>query len=585
MSIDPSLLERVREVTYKHALLNAIKHSGRADLNAVVSKVVGEIPEIRKNIRALIEVLKSIVEEVNKLTHEEQQRIVKENWPELLEEKPQEYRKELPPLPNAVEGKVVTRMAPNPDFSLHLGNARPALLNYWYAKMYKGKMILRFEDTDPRIKAPYPDAYESVKEDLKWLDIVWDEEYIQSLRLEIYYSVAKELIKRGGAYTDLCDNKTFKSYRNRGKACPHRDKPVETQLEEFEKMLKGYYGEGEAVLRVKTDLEHPDLSVREWVAFRVVDTTNTPHPIVGEKYIVWPTYNFAAAIDDHLMGVTHILRAKEHITNTAKQKYLYAHMGWKYPETIHFGRLSLEGVILSKSKMRKLIAEKNVASYADPRLGTIQGFRRRGIVRETIWELIKTVGIKGADAKVSLANLFAINRTIVDPVANRYMAVEDPVYLVLRGMKEELKALIPIHPSKKEHHTYVITDGTEVMISRSDFLAIQGTLFRLMGLANFIIKSSEDSKGLRAYVAELHSLEYDVAKKYNTPIIQWVPTASYLKATMLKPTGLDLEERTLYVERRIVNEKVDSVVQLYRIGFARVDDISENNVVLIFAHE
>ncbi|MEM0044912.1 MAG: glutamate--tRNA ligase family protein, partial [Desulfurococcaceae archaeon] len=336
MSIDQSLLEKVRETAYKHALLNAIRHEGKADLKAVTSKVAAELPEVRKNMKAVIELVKSIVEEVNRLTLDEQLRIVKSNWPELLEEKVQEFKRELPPLPNAIEGKVVTRLAPNPDFSLHLGNARPALLNYWYAKMYKGKMILRFEDTDPRIKAPYPDTYESIKMDLKWLGISWDEEYVQSIRLPIFYEVAKELIKRGGAYVDLCDNKTFKVYRNQGKACPHRDKPVENQLNEFEKMLGGSYGEGEAVLRIKTDLHHVDISVRDWVAFRVIDTTKTPHPITGEKYIVWPTYNFAAAVDDHLMGVTHILRAKEHITNTVKQKYLYDHMGWKYPETIHF---------------------------------------------------------------------------------------------------------------------------------------------------------------------------------------------------------------------------------------------------------
>ncbi|MEM4750804.1 MAG: glutamate--tRNA ligase [Desulfurococcaceae archaeon] len=585
MSIDQSLLEKVRETAYKHALLNAVKHEGKADLKAVTSKVAAELPEVRKNMKAVIELVKSIVEEVNRLTLDEQLRIVKSNWPELLEEKVQEFKRGLPPLPNAIEGKVVTRLAPNPDFSLHLGNARPALLNYWYAKMYKGKMILRFEDTDPRIKAPYPDTYESIKMDLKWLGISWDEEYVQSIRLPIFYEVAKELIKRGGAYVDLCDNKTFKVYRNQGKACPHRDKPVENQLNEFEKMLGGSYGEGEAVLRIKTDLHHVDISVRDWVAFRVIDTTKTPHPITGEKYIVWPTYNFAAAVDDHLMGVTHILRAKEHITNTVKQKYLYDHMGWKYPETIHFGRLSLEGVILSKSKTKKLIAEKGIISYSDPRLGTIQGLRRRGIVKETVWELIKSVGVKGIDARITLVNLYAINRAIVDPAANRYMAVEEPVYLVLRNIKDELKALIPIHPSRKEHHTYVIADGAKVMVSKSDFHSVRSGLFRLMGLANFVVKGTWESEGMLVYVAELHSVEHDVAKKYNAPIIQWVPETEHVKSVMLKPVGLELEERTLYIERRVLNEKVDSIVQLYRIGFARVDSVHENAITLIFAHE
>ncbi|MEM0001304.1 MAG: glutamate--tRNA ligase [Desulfurococcaceae archaeon] len=585
MSMDQSLLEKVREVAYKHALVNAVKHGGKADLKAVVSKIAAEIPEARRNMKFYMEIIKSIVEEVNKLSLDEQEKIVRSNWPELLEEKSREYKKELPPLPGAIEGRVVTRLAPNPDFSLHLGNARPALLNYWYAKMYNGRMILRFEDTDPRTKAPYPDTYESIKRDLEWLGVSWDEEYIQSLRLPLFYNVAKELIKRGGAYVDLCDDKSFKKYRNQGIACPHRDKPVETHLEEFDKMLEGVYGEGEAVVRVKTDLQHPDISVREWVAFRVIDTTKTPHPITGEKYIVWPTYNFAAAVDDYLMGVTHILRAKEHVTNTVKQRFLYDHMGWKYPETLHFGRLSLEGVILSKSKTKKLITERGISSYSDPRLGTIQGLRRRGIVKETIWKLIKDVGIKGIDARISLANLYAINRVIVDPIANRYMAVESPIPLVLKGIKDELKALIPIHPSRKEHYAYRVVDGTKALISSIDFKLVKDKVFRLMGLANFVIKSSLEIDGKLHYVAELHSVEYDAVKKLDAPIIQWVHEEEKIEAIMLKPMGLNLEEKRLLIERRVIGERIDNIIQLYRLGFARVDSISENKVVLVFTHE
>ncbi|MGC8982412.1 MAG: glutamate--tRNA ligase [Desulfurococcaceae archaeon] len=586
MSSEKSLLERLREAAYKHALINAVKHGGKADLRAVVSKIAAELPEVRKELRNYIDAIKSIVEEVNKLPLEEQLKTVKANWPEALEEKAAEYKKELPQLPGAIEGKVVTRLAPNPDFSLHLGNARPALLSYWYAKAYRGKMILRFEDTDPRIKAPYPDAYESIRRDLKWLGIEWDEEYIQSLRLPLFYGIAKELIKRGGAYVDLCSNTEFKKYRNAGKACPHRDRPVEKQLEEFDKMLEGAYSEGEAVVRVKTDLQHPDLSVRDWVAFRIIDTSKTPHPVTGEKYVVWPTYNFAAAVDDYLMGVTHILRAKEHVTNTVKQKYLYDHMGWKYPETIHFGRLSLEGVILSKSKMKKLISEKGLSSYSDPRLGTIQGLKRRGILRETIWELIKTVGVKPVDAKISLANLYAINRAKVDPIANRYMAVEDPVPLLLSGLKRPVEAQIPIHPSRREYYKYTVEDGSVVYIAKRDFEASRNSVFRLMGLGNFVISGLTERDGRPMYVASLHSLSQEEAKKLNAQIIQWVHSSEAVRAKLYVPEGLELREKILYAERRILGEKVDAIIQLYRVGFARVDKVEPSGeIVLVFAHE
>jgi glutamyl-tRNA synthetase len=585
VNIDESLLEKVREISFKHAVINAVKHGGKADLKAVVSKVIGELPEIRGKIKECIEVIKNIVEGVNKLTYEELEKIARENWPELLEERHIEREKVLPPLHGAVEGKVVTRLAPNPDFPLHLGNARPALLSYWYAEMYKGKMILRFEDTDPRIKAPYPEAYNTIKEDLKWLGITWNEEYIQSLRLPLFYGIARKLIERGGAYIDLCDSRTIRTLRVQGKACPHRELPVEKHLEEFDKMLEGYYSEGEAVLRVKTDLSHPDVSVRDWIALRVIDTSKTPHPVVGDKYIVWPTYNFAAGVDDHLMEVTHILRAREHLTNTIKQKYLYKHMGWKYPETIHFGRLSLEGLVLSKSKMRKLVLEEGIRSLSDPRLGTLQALRRRGIVRETIWKLIREVGIKQTDAKVSLVNLYALNRSIIDPVANRYMAVEEPVYLQLSGFSGELEASIPIHPSREEKYVYRIKSGDIVMLSRADFSTIKNSVFRLMGLANFKISRIDVWNDTPVYVAELHSIGYEESRKLNAPIVQWVLWGESIVGDVIITKGYKVLKKQFYLERRVLSEKVGSIIQLYRIGFVRVDEVSRDRLILIYAHE
>jgi len=585
VSVDELLLKKVREVSFKHAVINAAKHRGKADLKAVVSKVVGELPEIRGKIRDCMEIIKSAVEEVNRLTYEELERIARENWPELLEERHVEREKVLPPLRGAVEGKVITRLAPNPDFPLHLGNARPALLSYWYAEMYRGKMILRFEDTDPRIKAPYPEAYSTIKEDLKWLGISWSEEYIQSLRLPIFYSVTRELIGRGGAYVDLCNSKTIRTLRVQGKACPHRELPVEKHLEEFDKMLEGHYGEGEAVLRVKTDLSHPDVSVRDWIALRIIDTSKTPHPVVGDKYVVWPTYNFAAGVDDHLMGVTHILRAREHLTNTIKQKYLYDHMSWKYPETVHFGRLSLEGLVLSKSKMRKLVLEEGIGSLSDPRLGTLQALRRRGIVRETIWKLIREVGIKQTDAKVSLVNLYAINRSIIDPVANRYMAVEEPVYLQLSGFNGELEASIPIHPSREEKYVYRVKSGDIVMVSRVDFSTIKNVVFRLMGLANFRISHIDVWNDTPVYVAELHSIDYEETRRQSAPIVQWVLWGEFIIGDVIIARGHKIVKKQFYLERRVLSERAGSIIQLYRIGFARVDEVSRDKLTVIYAHE
>ncbi len=586
MTLDKSLLEKVRETAYKYALLNAVKHEGKPSLKAVVAKVVGEIPEIRKHIREIIEVIREVVNEVSKLTLEEQIKIIKKEWPELLSEERKEEKKELPPLPGALPGRVVTRFAPNPDYVIHLGNARPALLSYWYAEKYKGKMILRFEDTDPRTKASFPEAYERIKEDLRWLGIKWDEEYIQSMRLPIFYDILYKLIEKGGAYVDKCKASEFKKYRDSGKPCPHRDLPIETQLEELDKILEGHYGEGEAVIRVKTDLSHPDPSVRDWVAARIIDTTKTPHPIVGERYILWPTYNLAAAVDDHVMGITHILRAKEHISNTIKQSYLYNHMGWKYPETIHFGRLSLEGVILSKSKMRALVREQGMEAYDDPRFGTISGLRRRGIVREALWEIIKDVGTKAIDAHISYVNLASINRSIIDPIATRYMGVEKPVYAILKGFSTNIKARIPRLLNKNDYYEYIIKPDSTVAFSANDLkLFLNKGIVRLMGLGNFVLENIEVTEEQIIAILNLHSLSHEDAKKLRAPIIQWVlpPESTYLELVI--PEAMKIRRIYMLVEKNIIErEKPGNHIQLYRVGFARIDSINEDKIVAIFSH-
>lgn len=585
MSIDKSLLEKIRETAYKYALLNAYKHGGKAQLKPVIAKIIGEYPEIRNYIRGIIQDVKKVIEEVNKLSLEEQKRIIETNWPELLHEKKIEERKELPPLPNAEEGKVVTRFAPNPDYTIHLGNARPALLSYWYARTYKGKMILRFEDTDPRTKAPFPEAYDTIKNDLKWLGIRWDEEYIQSMRLPIFYNILRKLIERRGAYVDKCSDIEFRKYRDMGKPCPHRELSIETHLEELDKILEGYYGEGEAVIRIKTDIKHPDPSIRDWVAFRIIDTSKTPHPIVGDKYILWPTYNFAAAIDDHLMGVTHILRAKEHVSNTIKQKYLYDHMGWKYPETIHFGRMSLEEVILSKSKMRKMIHEYNMEPYDDPRFGTLSGLRRRGIVPETIWEIVKQVGIKAIDAQISFVNLASINRAIIDSRAKRFMAVEKPTPLIIE-LDREVEASIIRHPSTRETYKYVFNPGKHVLfISSSDLALFKNGKARLLGFANIKLGEPILHNNMLGYKTEIISFDPDTSKKLGLPIIQWVKDHEYINVELLIPRSKDLIHKQLLAEKQLSMMKPDNIIQFYRIGFARIDDIAHGKITCIYTHE
>ncbi len=550
-----------------YALKNAVKHGGKAKIGSVMSMILGDHPELKPQARDIARIAARIVEWVNSLTLEEQKKILKEEYPELLEEKEEkrEEKPRLPPLPGAVEGRVVTRFAPNPDFVIHLGNARPAILSDEYAKMYKGKMILRFEDTDPRTKRPLPEAYELIKEDLRWLGVEWHEEHVQSERMSIYYEIARKMIERGCAYIDTCGEKSRELLR-KGLYCETRDKPVEWQLEQWDKMVNGEYGEGEAVLRVKTDPKHPNPSVRDWVAFRIIDPVKYPHPRVGSKYYAWPTYNFAVSVDDHLMGITHVLRGKEHQVNTEKQLYVYKCMGWDPPIFVHFGRLKLEGFIMSKSYIRRLLEENpgKFLGYDDPRFGTIAGLRRRGILPEAIRELIVTVGIKSGDATVSWANLAAVNRKLLDPVADRIMFVWDPVELSVAGLEECIEARIPYHPDKPGRaRTIKVCPGDRLLVNRDD--AGKGEV-RLMGLANFRV---EDGRLV------LTGTSLEEARKRRLPVIHWVPAAGQVPLTVLEPDGLEFKVYRGAAEPALREYGVDARLQLVRFGFVRIDSVGE----------
>lgn len=571
---------KLEEIIKGYVLKNAIKYGGKASVGSVMSMLFADKPELKFKAKEIVKIVRDIVNDVNKLSLEKQKKILREQYPWLLEakEKKKEEKRELPPLPNAKHGRVVTRFAPNPDFVIHIGNARPAILSYMYSRIYEGKFILRFEDTDPRTKSPIKEVYNLIKEDLKWLGITWNEEYVQSLRMNIYYNHIKTMVEKGCAYVDLCGRRSRDLLR-KGLACWTRDKDIEWQLEQLEKMLDGYYNEGEAVVRIKTDLKHPNPSIRDWVALRIIDTEKHPHPLTGSKYIAWPTYNFAVSVDDHLLGVTHVLRGKEHEVNTEKQLYVYNCLGWLPPVFIHFGRLKLEGFIMSKSYIRRLIEENpgRFWGFNDPRFGTIAGLRRRGILSEAINKVIIDVGIRPGDATLSWVNLASINRKLLDSKADRLMFVEDPISLKIIGLDICKEAEIPYHPERLERKRRIkICPGDLIFLSKNDYKKHKKV--RLIALGNFEIKEDK-------LVYKGSSLEK--ARKERIPIIQWVPKKGAVKLKILEPKGLDLVEHKGFVESAIRSYNIDSRLQLLRFGFVRIDKTgdADKEYIAIFTHD
>ncbi|ARM75748.1 glutamate--tRNA ligase [Acidianus manzaensis] len=567
----------LEDLIYKYALDNAIKHNGKAAVGPVVSKVMGERPDLKKNPKEVVSKVKEIVDKVNSMTIEDQKKEIETKFPEMLEEKKKtEEKKSLPPLPN-VKGKVITRFAPNPDGPIHLGNARAAILSYEYASMYNGDFILRFDDTDPKVKKPIKEAYKWIEEDLQWLGIKWNIEFSASSRFERYYEIAKELISKRYAYVDTCSEEEFKQMKIHKKfnlECLNRDKSAEYNLELWDKMLNREFDEGKAVLRIKTDLNDPDPSKIDWVMARIINTEKNPHPITGDKYWVWPTYNFATVVDDHDFNVSHILRAKEHMANADKQKWIYNYLGWNMPEVQEFGRLKLEGFMMSKSKIKGLL-EKGTTKD-DPRLPTISGLRRRGILPETIREIIIEVGIKPSDATISFENIASLNRKKLDPIAKRIMFVDNYSEFSLR-IPEEMTAKIPLYPSEKEYREIKVKPNDKILLNNQD--AEEGSIIRLLELCNVKVDKSNHTLN---YISK----DIESAKKLNAKIVQWIKKDEGVNVAVLKTDdNQTLNTINGIAEHYALTLNVNEIVQFIRYGFVRIDEKNKDSIKVVYSHD
>ena len=562
------VLDDPKAVLFLCALQNAVKHGGEPQAGAVIGMVMGAHPELRSRAKEVSGLAREAIADVAALSPDERVTMLRTRAPELfaaLSEK-HEHKKVLPDLEKAEKG-VVMRFAPNPSGPLHIGHARAAALNDAYVKQYGGRYILRIEDTDP--KRVDPDAYRMVVEDLTWLGLGITETVTQSDRLSLYYDLCRQLIELGGAYVCTCNNEHFRELKQAKTACPCRGQPVGTNLELWQKMLDHGFLEGEASVRIKTDLNNPDPAMRDFPAFRILDVP--PHPKV--KAHVYPLMNFSVVADDHLLGVTHVIRGKDHIANTRRQQYIYDHFGWPVPVYRHYGRMGIEGVVLSTSQMRLGINEGTYTGWDDIRLGTLRALARRGIRPEAVKNAMIAIGIGDVDISFSWDNLYAENRKIVDPVANRYFFVPDPLKIEITSAPEK-EAHIPLHPSYPERGQRIQLFSGSTEISKND-LSPGLEMIRLKDLFNVKIEWDGNSIKSTSYAGD--SIAESRAKK--APIIQWsVP--SYIPCLVKTPHG-DVKGKC----EAAVSKEIDKVVQFERFGFVRIDSADSNGVIAYFTHK
>jgi glutamyl-tRNA synthetase len=554
----------------KYALQNAVKYNKLPQAGAVMGKVMAA-PELRSRAKEINQFIGEILSEINKMPQESWEKELNSIAPELIAElkEKKEPDKGLPPL--ELKGALVMRFAPNPNGPPTIGSARGIVVNSEYTRKYHGKLIIRFDDTDPATKRPMLEAYDWYLDDCEWLGAKPDEVIIASDRIPKYYEVAEQLIKKGGAYVCFCEQEEFKALKDAKKPCPHREEDVGKNLVSWKKMLSGGYEEQEAVLRIKTDIAHKDPAIRDWVAFRIIKTPH-PRPQVGDKYVAWPLLDFEGAVEDHLLGTTLIIRGKDLTDSETRQRYVYKYMGWTYPETMHWGRVQIhEFGKLSTSGLKKAIAEGTYTGWDDPRVPTIRALRRRGIRAEALRKFMIDLGLGETDISLSLDTLYAENRKLIDPVSNRYFFVWNPVELEIEGAEPKV-AKAPLHPAKKELREIPV--GTKVLVCQSDVdILREGERLRLKDLYNIEIT------GISPLRAKFIGTDMDLVKKEKARIIHWAPPDG-LKVRVLSPDG----EYTGIGERGIEKE-LDKVVQFERFGFVRIDSVVDDEVVAYFTHK
>lgn len=565
----------MKELILKHALHNALQFGGKANAKVVLGLVLKEDSRLKQNISGLLKEIERAVRGVERLSLEEIRKKLQSLAPELLqEEKEQLPEGPLKPLPHAQQGKVVVRIAPSPSGALHIGHAYGASLNYEYAKMYNGKLILRIEDTNP--ENIYPPAYELIEQDVNWLtDNHVVQVVVQSSRLGVYYDYAEKLVLQGNAYTCICDPDEWRNKKNRGIDCACRSLPLPEQQLRYAKMFNEY-AEGEAVLRLKTDIRHKNPAMRDFGILRIIEHL---HPKRGKEQRVWPLMILAVAIDDHELGITHVLNGKDHTDNAAKERMIMQLLGWTHPEYAHWGRINFEGFALSSTQIRLAIEQGEFSGWDDIRLPFLPSLRRRGYQAGAFRKYATEIGLSLNDKTVSRdefwKNINAFNKEIVDPLANRYFFVDNPVGILIQGAPAK-KVELEKHPDFPERGNRILRATKEVYIAESDFRRLgEGYVHRLMDYCNFEFKNDKC-----AYVAGTYEEYKNTRNKGN--ILHWLPQQGNVEVEVV------LEHNVLAVgigEEGMKALKVGQIVQLERRYFARVDAITKDKVVLWYLHK
>ncbi len=376
-------------------------------------------------------------------------------------------------LRDGVNTKVQTRFPPEPNGYLHIGHAKAICIDFTTAMKYGGVCNLRLDDTNPAKEDI--EYVESIKEDIEWLGFKWDKCLYASSYFDFLYDCAIKLIKDGKAYVDDLTAEEMREYRGTltepGKNSPYRDRSVEENLDLFKRMTDGEFPDGAKVLRAKIDMASPNMNMRDPAIYRIL---HVDHHQTGDKWCVYPIYDFAHPLSDAREGVTYSLCSLEFENHRPLYNWFIEQIGFEEPpRQIEFARLNLNYCITSKRRNIRLVTDNLVSGWDDPRMATICGMRRRGYPAKAIRTFIEKVGVSKAYSVVDYGLLEACVRDELNAQAPRAMAVLDPIKVVIdnypEGQTEEIT--VEVHPERPELGTKTVTFGREIYVERNDFMA------------------------------------------------------------------------------------------------------------------
>ena len=569
--------EKIQKTARIYALQNAVQFEGKANLKAVVGKVIAALKDSGVGPKDIFPVASKVVEEVNRISVEKQRAELERLAPELLQKEKKERDFTLPNLPFAEMGAVVTRFPPEPNGYLHIGHAKAAIVDHEYARMYNGKFILRFDDTNP--EHAQLEFYDAQKQDLLWLGIKWDQEYNTSDHLEIHYKLAEQLIDQGDAYICRCPPDVMKESRFHSKSCSCKNTHPGDAKDMWRDLVTS--GEQGAILRLRGNMQSANTAMRDPALFRIIDAA---HPLKGTKYRMWPTYDFAGAVEDSISGVTHPFRTKEYELRDEVYFHILSLLKLRKPHLMEFARLSIEGMPVSKRKIKPLIEQGLVSGYDDPRLPTLRGLHRRGILPEAIKQFVFSQGISKVESQVTFSLVEACNRKILDPVVKRYFFVPNPMKL---SVKNALKRTVHLkfHPTADLGERILNTHNV-FFVPKDDVMKMnEGDVFRLKDLMNVKIKKiggeitgEHAGDELLPGTAKIQwTTEKNIAIKILVPGLLVNNNEEYNPGSLTEVDGV--------VEDTLSAVKNGEIVQFERFGFVRIEKDKAGSLIGIFAHK